>query len=104
MQTQLDTLINLSLLQQAGADVKEDLKNWAKAQEAELAEETGELTCQMIWWSRPWLTPYSATVMTRVITFFCRESLYTFICVAGGVDSNFYIHLNVWIGIRLCYN
>lgn len=49
VQTQLDTLINLSLLQQAGADVKEDLKNWAKAQEAELAEETGELTCQMIW-------------------------------------------------------
>ena len=43
IQTQLDTLtVNLSLLHQAGADVKEDLKNWAKQQEAELAEETGD--------------------------------------------------------------
>ena len=85
VQTQLDTLINLSLLQQAGADVKEDLKNWAKAQEAELAEETGELTCQMIWWSRPWLTPYSATVMTRIITFFLSGiPIHLYLCGGGG--------------------
>lgn len=31
-------------LYQAGADVKENLKNWAKAQEAELAEELGVAT------------------------------------------------------------
>ncbi len=64
-----------------------------------------EMTCQMIWWSRPWLIilwicPPPSNSPDNDYYIFCRESLYTFICVAvtgWGVDPNYSIHLNVWI-------
>ena len=106
IQTQLDTLTYL-YSDQAGADVKENLKNWAKAQEAELAEETGDdesndLVIQTL------IDPHPATVMIRTITFSVGNP-YTPLYLCGccwvrsrsNVDPIFSRNLNVWIGIRL---